>query len=238
MIALVASVLVASLIGSPHCAGMCGGFVCFVAGQEEGRRWRVQAAYHGGRLLTYVLLGVLAGAAGAALDHWGAGRGVTRLATIVAGAVMMLWGGATLARAAGFALPLTRLTAGAHRPLAALLRGVRNQPPALRALLVGLATTLLPCGWLYAFVATAGGSGSPVSGALVMAAFWLGTVPVLAGLGIAAQAAFGPLRRRLPVFSAALLIVIGLLTVAGKFRAPVLAATHTPGAAGAAHDCH
>ena len=32
VIALIASVFVAALLGSAHCAGMCGGLACFVAG--------------------------------------------------------------------------------------------------------------------------------------------------------------------------------------------------------------
>jgi sulfite exporter TauE/SafE len=64
----------------------------------------------------------------------------------------------------------------------------------------------------------AGGTARPLAGAVVMLAFWAGTLPVMAGMGVAAQAALGPLRRRLPMFTAALLVVFGLLTVAGKFR--------------------
>ena len=36
MIATGVGVLVASLVGSVHCAGMCGGFVCFYAGSASG----------------------------------------------------------------------------------------------------------------------------------------------------------------------------------------------------------
>jgi hypothetical protein len=38
----------------------------------------------------------------------------------------------------------------------------------------------------------------------------------MAGLGLVAQRALGPLRRRLPLVTAAALLVVGLLTVAGK----------------------
>jgi hypothetical protein len=86
----------------------------------------------------------------------------------------------------------------------------------VRALLLGLFTTLLPCGWLYAFVATAAGTGSVPGAMLVMATFWLGTVPVLAGLGVVAQRAFGPLRRHLPAVTATAMIVIGLMMVTGR----------------------
>ena len=36
MITTTAGVLIASLVGSVHCAGMCGGFVCFYAGSSSG----------------------------------------------------------------------------------------------------------------------------------------------------------------------------------------------------------
>jgi sulfite exporter TauE/SafE len=67
-----------------------------------------------------------------------------------------------------------------------------------------------------------------------MAAFWAGTLPVMAGLGFLAQRALGPLRRRLPVVTAAALIVIGLLTVAGRMNAPVHCTMHH----GSAHVGH
>jgi sulfite exporter TauE/SafE len=77
-------------------------------------------------------------------------------------------------------------------------------------------TTLLPCGFLYAYVTVAAGTGTPLAGMLVMAAFWAGTVPVMAGLGALAGRALAPLARRLPAISAAALMVIGLLTITGK----------------------
>jgi sulfite exporter TauE/SafE len=70
------------------------------------------------------------------------------------------------------------------------------------------------------FVAAAGATASPFWGGLVMVAFWAGTVPVMAGLGLAAQSLLGPLRRRLPVVTAAALVVLGLLAMAGKLGVP------------------
>src|SRR5690606_18807129 len=52
-----------------------------------------------------------------------------------------------------------------------------------RAALLGVSTGLLPCGWLYAFALSAAATGSARDGALVMAAFWLGSVPALVGVG-------------------------------------------------------
>lgn len=233
MIALVGSVLLSSLLGSPHCAGMCGGFACFYAAEPGSARQRwAAAAYHGGRLASYVLLGVLAGALGAGVDATARLAGVARPAALLAGLLMAAWGVVTIARAAGVRLPAGQLLSPARAAFQALLQRMHRRPPAVRAAALGLLTTLLPCGWLYVFVATAGGTGSPWRGALVMAAFWAGTVPVLAGLGVAVQRASGPLRRRMPVVTAAVLVLIGLLTAMGRLG-PGL---HPSGAAPQVHD--
>ena len=66
-LALIWAILLVSLVGSPHCAGMCGPFIAFCVGTEKqspSRHAAVQGAYHGGRLLSYLLLGVVAGLLG------------------------------------------------------------------------------------------------------------------------------------------------------------------------------
>ena len=218
LIPLAGSVAITSLIGSPHCAGMCGGFVCFYSAQGEKRRLLPHVAYHVGRFTSYASLGALAGAAGVGLDSLGAAAGIQRGAAIIAGLALLIWGGLSLVRAVGVRLALPGGLQRLGIPIVTAMRVVHAQPPPVRALVLGLVTTLLPCGWLYLYVATAAGTGSPLAGAIVMAAFWLGTVPVLAGLGIFAQRAILPLRRRLPAISSAALIVVGLLTIAGKFH--------------------
>jgi sulfite exporter TauE/SafE len=89
---------------------------------------------------------------------------------------------------------------------------------------MGLLTAILPCGWLYAFVVTAAGTGGALAGAFVMTAFWLGTLPVMVGLGVGLQALAGPLRRHLPAVSAVAIVVVGLLSVTGRIGATAHAA--------------
>ncbi|MEM9345893.1 MAG: sulfite exporter TauE/SafE family protein [Planctomycetota bacterium] len=74
----------------------------------------------------------------------------------------------------------------------------------------------MPCGWLYAFAAVAGGTASPLLGGLTMAVFWLGTLPVLVSLGVGAQKISGVLGRRLPHATAIALILVGLWTLIGR----------------------
>lgn len=232
MFTLVPTILAASLLGSAHCAGMCGGFVAFYAGSDHADGWRkslTHFAYHGGRGAIYVVLGALAGSLGHAVDRAGHLAGIQQVAAMVAGAAMAIWGLVALARALGAHLPAVPLP----RPLVALygrvMRALAGKPPMLRAGLLGLASALLPCGWLYAFVMTAAGTGSAVWGASAMFAFWLGTLPLLVGLGVGVQHLAGPLRRHLPKLTAVVLVVVGLMAVTQRARLPVV-----PGHAGAA----
>lgn len=220
MIALLASVLVASVLGSVHCAAMCSGFVCAVSAQ--GRPLASQTAWHAGRGLAYGMLGALAGSLGRGLELAFAPSGLSHAAGIVAGAVLVLWGLTVLSGALGLhgaqAVTASPFTRGIGAWMGRGLRAVRTWPVAPRGLAMGALTALLPCGWLWAFVASAAGTGRVAEGALVMLAFWLGTVPVLAAVGLAAGRALDPLRRRLPYVTATVMIAVGLLTVAGRFR--------------------
>ena len=218
MTALALTVLTASFLGSLHCAGMCGGFVAFYAGGAGRSRLGGHLAYSAGRLAAYASLGVLAGALGAALDATGGLIGVQRAAAVAAGALITLWGVAGLLATRGVRVPRI----GAPPALRGLVsRGIARvaaRRPATRALVIGLLTGCLPCGWLYAFVVTAAGTGSAPAGAAVMAAFWLGTLPVMLSLGAGLAALAGPLRRHVPAACALAMIVVGLLAVVGRVR--------------------
>ncbi|MFN3168597.1 MAG: sulfite exporter TauE/SafE family protein [Phycisphaeraceae bacterium] len=229
MIGLIAAVLVASLLGSLHCAGMCGAFVAFAvsgADDQRGKRVVLNAAYHGGRLTTYVALGVAAGSVGALLDMGGALAGVSRVAMALAGAVMIAFGVSAVLHAMGkrtMRMPVPRFM---QQLLASGHRAAMSLSPVRRALLIGLLTTLLPCGWLYAFAAAAAGTASPLWGGVTMAVFWVGTLPVLVSLGVGVQRLTGALGKRLPHATAVLLILVGLWAIVGRgaLDAQVLAA--------------
>jgi sulfite exporter TauE/SafE len=219
---LVLAVLVASLLGSVHCAAMCGPFVCFYATSGAStaswrRETRGHAAYNIGRLVSYVALGLIAGALGGMLDRAGMLAGVGKIAAMIAGLLMVGWGVGAMLAARGVRIPAPGVPAAWQHAMGAVLQRVRNQPPVIRAAATGLVTTLLPCGWLYAFVVTAGGAGSPLRGALVMLVFWAGTLPMMLAVGYGARAFFGPLRARLPMVSAAVIVMLGLFSIANHF---------------------
>jgi uncharacterized protein len=233
------ALLVASLLGSVHCAAMCGGFVCLYAGvgQPGSAARQVSSgahfAYNGGRLISYLALGLVAGTVGQGIQSAGLLIGVQRGAAIIAGMLMLTWASSMLLSAAGLTPPSLLAWRGPARVRAGLARAlhaVQHEPPVTRAGAMGLLTTLLPCGWLYTFVVAAAGSGTPARGALMMFVFWAGTVPMMLTLGLGVQRLLGPLRQRLPMVTASAVLVLGVLSLTGHMQL-----TPIPHSAHAAH---
>ena len=208
MSALLLTVLGASLAGSVHCAGMCGPLVALTVGGSPSvpRALAAQAPWHLGRAIIYAGLGALAGAIGTALDLAAALAGAPRIAMLAAGAVLVILGVRSIVRrgASGAACP-SIFRSRIVRRLAALA-------PSARALVLGLLCGALPCGWLYAAVLVAAGSGSWSLGSLVMIAFWAGTIPALVGvssLGILLPRLLAPLQRHGPLIAGVVMLVFG-----------------------------
>ena len=66
-------ILIASVVGSLHCAAMCGPLACLAAGRgRNGAAFGSHVAYHAGRLISYAMLGAAAGAIGAQVNDLGA----------------------------------------------------------------------------------------------------------------------------------------------------------------------
>lgn len=206
MLATIGAALVAGLLGTPHCLGMCGGFVA-ACSRRRGGAW----PWHAGRLATYAVLGAIAGSAGAVIG----GMGPRWLAPAVS-AVLLGWFALSLAgvvQAPSLRVPgLTRAASRAGRE-----EGIGWR------VLFGAATGLLPCGMVYAALGIAVASGGTGAGALTMLAFGLGTIPGLAVMAVALQRfVAGAIWRRRAL--AALVLVTGLWTVWGRAqRGPAVA---------------
>lgn len=235
MIALLGSVLTASFLGSLHCAGMCGPIAATALTPLTIERrgpaspavrpraglggccGRPSVSYHLGRLVSYATLGALAGGIGGTFDLAGAVVGLSRPAAVIAGVLLIAGGLAALAAHVGIRSPdtgLGRLLAAwlprLHRPFAKLT-------PSVRSGAIGLLTALLPCGWLWAFLLVSTATGEPLTGAAVMAAFWLGTVPALAAATAGLKLLSWPIRRHAPALAAVSILVLGVLAISGRF---------------------
>ncbi len=165
---------IAGAITSIHCLGMCGPLACYLSGgnQKRGMLYLSTTAYHAGRIISYTLLGTLAGGVGQGLSEWVpafAGRWLP-WAFIFFFLLLILGLEKKFQPSAGLV----------SRALGALQRRAAQSHPVLRSILIGLGTPLLPCGPLYLVLGVALLSGTALAGGLLMLAFSLGTVFLLA----------------------------------------------------------
>ena len=222
-------------VGSVHCAQMCGPIVLAYSLPMGGQPLRGQAiahaAYNGGRLTTYAVLGAAAGAAGGAIDVVGRFAGFAHAAALAGGVLLVLFGLVQAGAVAGATRAGARCVAPASaRRLSGLSARWLQAPGAGRKLSLGLVLGLLPCGLVYAALLQAMTTGSLAGGAASMGAFGLGTAPALVGVGFAS----GPLGRRLagrgPRLAAVAVTLLGVLLLWRGVMVPI----PTPGG----HPCH
>jgi uncharacterized protein len=224
-------IFVASLLGSLHCASMCGPFAAFALMHDKKRGpWLLQALYHGGRLLAYATLGALAGAFGGTLDFGGSLLGIGRVTGVVTGTLLVTLGARRILAIVGLRVPSFPGAQRVDRIVGRMQQAAMRGEPVARSLGTGICTALLPCGWLYAFVAMAAGSGRASSGVFLMLVFWAGTVPILAGIGTGARELLARTGRALQVATAVLVMALGFISIAGRWS--VAMAQVTGGAAG------
>jgi sulfite exporter TauE/SafE len=155
------------LLGSFHCALMCGPLA--LAGCNSRR---TTFGYFAGRAVIYSFAGALFGALGEHAQH-----------RLPIGAIQtgLLLAVAMLALVKGIRLLLPRRELVQLRtppsPAGQFFAGLLPR----RGLALGLATGLLPCGFLAGGWALAASTGDALAGALVMLVFALATLPALAG---------------------------------------------------------
>ena len=237
-------VFVAGFAGSFHCVGMCGGFACALGSDPGGRAASVarHLLYNTGRVATYAFIGVLAGAAGQALitadlrpamplldGSLDVGQ---RILAVVAGllmVVMALQFFGLLQRFHGVVVGFGGST------LVVTLRSLLTARGMAAPLAFGVANGFLPCPLVYAFTAQAASTAEPLSGALTMGVFGLGTFPAMLMMGGVGRLLRPVWRRRGVRVAGAFILLLGLITV-GRGLLPLgehglHLAEHTPRAA-------
>ena len=185
---LIAMGFTTGLLGAGHCIGMCGGLVGALSLSATGRRggWSFHLLYNAGRLVTYTLIGAMVGWLGSALAYTDRFHTITRTLLVASDLFIILLGFGTAGLFTG--LNLARLDfPGPLRAMTKAVQRLRQLPPALAALPLGLLFGFLPCGYLYAVAITAAQSADVTTGALMLLAFGIGTVPALLLFGTATQ---------------------------------------------------
>lgn len=175
--------LAMGFFGSPHCLGMCGGIVAaFGISMKHltpAKRKLLIAAYHFGRLLSYMMLGVLASIIGIKMiAPFLTDNAIPR---ILLGMALVF--SALLILGFPFLTRLEKLGLGFWNKLAPVRQKVLPIDSLPKALAAGLLWGLLPCGLVYgALVMAISVSATQAHlalGTVFMLFFGLGTLPML-----------------------------------------------------------
>lgn len=203
MTAWLFSALLLGLVGSLHCAGMCGPLVLAVPAASGQGGFAGRLTYHGGRISVYVLLGAGLGMVGRSLSL----VGLQQTLSVLSGVLVLLAGYVSF-RPRGMAW-LTRWLV--------LVRGLARIGSApggrVSQFAMGGVNGLLPCGLVYVAASASLVAGEWWKGAALMLTFGLGTLPMLLGLGLALRRLRGAWRERLQRLVPAAITAVGLLLV-------------------------
>jgi len=167
------------LLGSLHCAAMCGPLLLAlpVPMGGAGRFIAGRVLYQVGRITTYCLLGAMAGLIGKSIFL----TGLQRWLSILLGIAILV--GFLLSKKIAVSAPVVRLVMRLKSAMSAQLRQRTFRSLALLGMLNGL----LPCGLVYVAMAGAVSNGGLLKGILYMACFGLGTLPTMLGIGLSGK---------------------------------------------------
>ena len=150
------------LMGSPHCVAMCGGLVLSTT---KGKKSIL--VYQLGRLLGYLILGIIAGSLGTLFSMDNMPHAFHIIPAILMGMIMIALGYSTWKNKR------------AEIPLPKFFTRLYNKVPAGNSFLVGGMSIFLPCGLLYGALFAAASFQNFLIGILCMFFFWLGTMPAM-----------------------------------------------------------
>lgn len=201
---------VVGLITSLHCIAMCGGInlsQCVSYKQAEDdpskiAKLKPSLMYNAGRVVSYTIIGGMAGALGYVVSFSGTAKGIV---AIISGIFMVIMGLNMLN-----IFPWLRK----FNPRMPKIFGdkVHNNNGRHGPFYVGLLNGLMPCGPLQAIQIYALGTGSFLAGAGAMLFFSLGTVPLMFGFGAVSSFLSGKFTHRMMKVSAVLVMILGIET--------------------------
>ena len=181
---LIAALLI-GLAGSVHCVGMCGGIVAAfsVTLPDNQPRFSYLFLYNLGRILSYGVIGAIAGGIGLAFSN-SISAGTTILYFI--SALMLILLGLYIGNWWKVLRHHERLAQGPWRKIQPVSKAFLPMNHPAKALPFGLIWGWLPCGLVYSTLSWSVAAGSAAKGAMIMIFFGLGTLPALITLGMSA----------------------------------------------------
>lgn len=200
--------LALGLMGSFHCLGMCGpiAFALPLRRRTTARSALANLSYQAGRVLTYAFLGLIAGTFGRGFSL----AGFQQYLSIAVGVLMILGVVFYNRWQKGLATgPMYRVFAWVREHMFVFMK--RKSFDALFSF--GVVNGLLPCGLVYMALAASISTGSSVGGAVFMAIFGAGTIPMMFAAGMASDRLSSAIRLKLSKAVPVVLVVIASLFI-------------------------
>lgn len=207
--ALLLSALVLGLMGSFHCAGMCGPIAIALPlhGDTMFRKIFGGGLYNIGRTITYGIMGAIFGLLGQGIGM----IGIQQKISVIMGALMII----SVLFPALFKNQYN--TNKSWSKFVGKLKRTIGKMFAIRSysslFFIGLLNGLLPCGLVYMAIAGAIGTGNVALGSLYMILFGLGTIPMLLAISLAGNAMSLAVRKKINKLIPVLVIVVGILFI-------------------------
>ncbi len=208
MVVLV-SALVLGLMGSFHCAGMCGPIAIALPLHGNAILQKIFGGvlYNLGRTLTYGVMGAIFGLLGQGVEMIGFQQKIS----VVMGGIMII------------SVLFPSLFKNQYNLTTSWTRGVGKLKSTLGKMFsirsfsslffIGLLNGLLPCGLVYMAIAGAIGTGDVGLGTLYMILFGLGTLPMLFSISLAGNILSIAIRRKINKLIPVLVILVGIFFV-------------------------
>ncbi len=192
-VVITGTAFVLGLLGSIHCAGMCGGIVGLLhQSRKNSSDSSLKAsivtsfAFNGGRIMSYMVAGALASLVGFSLIGLVGMKTGMSIMQLLGGFFMILLGLYVTGIWNGLAA-VERLGQVLWKRLGPLLQTLLPVTSYTQAIKVGAVWGWLPCGLVYSALVLVMASGNPLTGAIAMGAFGLGTLPMLTAIGVVSQ---------------------------------------------------
>ena len=203
------SALLLGLMGSFHCAGMCGPIAIALPlhGNTTSQKIFGGTLYNLGRTLTYGFMGAIFGAVGQGLQLIGFQQKVS----VIMGLIMIISVLFPKLFKNQYKMDKSWISAvGALKRKIGEMFSIRSFQSLF---FIGMLNGLLPCGLVYMAIAGAIGTGGIAEGSLYMMLFGLGTIPMLLAISLAGNIMSLAVRQRINQLIPALVVVVGILFV-------------------------
>lgn len=199
---------VLGLTSNFHCIGMCGPIAMAIPVNRANNLSILGGTlqYNLGRVLTYMILGLVVGSIGLSIHTFG----ILQWLSIIVGIFLIVFAWRKYLQKW---LPNVKLDLGTSLLTNKYLGKIIKSNSPLKLSLLGMLNGLLPCGMVYVAMGNALLAGNIWGGALAMAAFGVGTLPGMMAVTFMANKLTVKVRRKMNKAVPYILTVVGLLVV-------------------------